>query len=108
MIIETTPNEFGMIRRISPQEQLLWGNGLKTPNSDGKQQIKLSSPPQLGGISMDNIGDTGNSIYLRHGTSFNCLTMVLNNFASNHTNNAVDDEIKLLTIVCMNKCLTFY
>ena len=102
MIIETTPNDFGMQRRISPQEQLLWANGLNPPTSDGKQLRKLSSPPQLGGISMDDIGATGNSIYLRHGTSFNGLNMVLNNFASNHTNNAVDDEMKLLTILCMN------
>ena len=78
MIIETGPNEFNSPRRISPQEQLLWANGLMPPPiASGKPERKLSSPAQLGGISMDNIGATGNSIYLRHGTSFNCLNMVL-------------------------------
>ena len=82
MIVEPPQNEYGVHRRISPQDQLLWTNGLKVPNVIGDQKRKISSPAQLGGISMDNIGATGNSIYLRHGTSFNCLNMVQNNFAS--------------------------
>ena len=82
-IIEPGRNEYVSERRISAHEQLLWTGGLKLPTMNGDQERKLSSPAQLGGISMDNIGATGNSIYLRHGTSFNCLNMVLTNVASN-------------------------
>ena len=81
-IIEPTRNGYVAERPISAHEQLLWKSGLKPPTTNSDQERKLSSPAQLGGISMDNIGATGNSIYLRHGASFNCLNMVLTNIAS--------------------------
>ena len=101
MIVEPPQNEYGVHRRISPQDQLLWTNGLKVPNVNGDQKRKISSPAMLGGISMDNIGATGNSIYLRHGTSFNCLNMVLNNFASPFIKTFANDDIDELTFLCM-------
>jgi len=68
-------NIYGAQRRTSAHEQMIWTNGL-TPPINPSNQRKLSSPAHFGGISMENVGATENSIYLRHGVDFNGVNMV--------------------------------
>ena len=65
-----------MQRKMSAQEKMVWTNGLTPPSMNSGNERKLSSPAHLGGISMENLGATENSLYLRHGEAFNGFNMV--------------------------------
>ena len=68
-------------RRASLHEQMLW-SGLYPASINNVNIRKLSSPVQLGGISMEKIGATENSIYLRNRAALSGFNRVFVTFKS--------------------------
>ena len=68
-------NIYGAQRPTSVHEQMIWTNGLTLPINPNNQR-KLSAPAHFGGISMEHVGATENSIYLRQGVDFHGVNMV--------------------------------